>query len=612
MKKIIYISAAAMMLSLVSCEDAIDLQPKAEISIESYFNTEQDLKLFSNYFYANTLSNHETYDSQGDDMVAVPLSSLLQLGNSRTVPNSGGGWSWGVLRRMNTLLEYKDKCRDKSAIPKYEAVTRFFRAYFYFEKVKRFGDVPWIDHQLGSDDPQLYFPRDSREFIMKKMLEDIDFAIENLPVKEKEASAPYRVTAGAALALKANFCLFEGTFRKYHNIDLTSNGVSATGEEYVGHNWKYYLEQCVDACEKLMSGNYGKYKLYITGNAAEDYQALFNAQDANKDEYILAVKYDQVLNLKHNANAFTITPTQGRPGYTRKFVCTYLMKDGSRFTDKPGWQTMQFVDEMKDRDPRLQQSIRGLNYHRKGATLIEAPNLATTVTGYQPTKFVTESKLGSYNCDANTSSSNDLPEFRYAEVLLNYAEAKAELGSLIQEDLDKTVNEIRKRAGMTGLLSLAAANANPDPYMTASATGYTNVLGDNQGVILEIRRERGVEMVQEGRRWWDLMRWKAGEMVDQSFTGIYIPGPGSYDMTGDGKPDVIFYADGTAKPSAANGETVYGIGKDVILSDGNSGYIEGTKGLNRSPFNAGRDYLYPIPLDDITLNPNLEQNPGWK
>lgn len=600
MKKIIYISATAMMLSMVSCEDAIDLTPKAEISIENYFNTEEDLKLFSNYFYPHTLSNHEVYDSQGDDMVAVPLSSLLQAGASRTVPNSGGGWSWGVLRRMNTLLEYIDKCPDKDAVEKYTAVTRFFRAYFYFEKVKRFGDVPWIDRQLGSDDPQLYAPRDSREFIMTKMIEDIDYAIEHLPINSKEASAPYRVTAGAALALKSNFCLFEGTFRKYHGISIE------------GHDWTYYLDQCVDASEKLMSGQYGKYKLYSTGKPNEDYQNLFNAQDANKDEYILAVKYDQALNTKHNSNAFTLAPTQGQPGYTRKFICTYLMKDGSRFTDRPGWQTMQFVDEIKDRDPRLNQSIRGLNYHRKGSTAILATDFLVTLTGYQPTKFVTESKIGNFNCDANSSSSNDLPEFRYAEVLLNLAEAKAELGTLKQEDLNITINELRKRAGMTGMLSMADANANPDPYLMSSSTGYFNVTGENTGVILEIRRERGVEMIQEGRRWWDLMRWKCGEMIDQSFTGQYIPSPGSYDMTGDGVPDVIFYAADTPKPDNPNKETVFMIGKDVLLSDGNSGYIDGTRNRNRAGFNPARDYYYPIPLDDISLNPNLEQNPGWK
>lgn len=603
-KKLLYIPVAALlMFSATSCEDAIDLKPKASIGLDDYFQTETDLQLFSNYFYPNVLTqsvdNNPGFDNQGDDLIAAPLSTLLRAGNARSVPNSGGGWSWGVLRRINTLLEYIDKCPDKEAVEKYTAVARFFRAYFYFQKVERFGDVPWIDRQLDSTDPQLYAPRDSREFIMTKMLEDIDYAIEHLPNNKKEASAPYRVTQGAALALKSNFCLFEGTFRKYHGINLE------------GHDWRYYLEQCVDASEKLMSGQYGSYKLYTTGKPEEDYMNLFNAQDANKDEYILAVKYDQALGIKHNANAFTLVSTQGKPGYTRKFVCTYLMKDGTRFTDRPGWQRYQFKEEMQNRDPRLQQSVRGLGYHRKGATEILAPDLTLSHTGYQPIKFVTESRMGSYDMDMNETTSCDLPEFRYAETLLNLAEAKAELGTLAQADLDKTINELRRRAGMTGMLYMADANSNPDPYLMSATTGYSNVTGENAGVILEIRRERAIEMVQEGRRWFDLMRWKCGNMIDQDFTGMFFPGPGSYDLTGDDVPDVILYPAETKKPKAPNDEKVLEIGKDVILSDGNSGYVYGIKDQVRQGFNESRDYFYPIPLDDLNLNTNLEQNPEW-
>jgi len=602
MKKLLYISIVFLgMVGFTSCEDAIDLKPKSQIGLDEYFNNATDLQLFSNYFYPNILTQaydgDPTFDDQCDDMIASPLNEKLRAGQSRSVPASGGGWSWGVLRRINTLLEYIDKCPDKEAVEQYTGVARFFRAYFYFKKVKRFGDVPWVDRQLGSDDEQLFAPRDSREFIMTKMIEDIDYAIEHLPTNAQEKSAPYRVTKGAALALKSAFCLYEGTFRKYHNITLD------------GNDWQYYLQQSVDAAEKLMSGKYGKYKLYSTGNPNDDYRNMFAAQDANKDEYILAVKFDQGLKLKHNANAFTLVTTQGQPGYTRKFVCTYLMKDGSRFTDRPGWQTMQFVEEMKDRDPRLQQSVRGLNYHRQGATDILAADLKLSNTGYQPIKFVTESRMGNYDMDMNNTTSCDLPEFRYAEVLLNLAEAKAELGTLTQDDLDVTVNELRRRVGMTGLLSMTVANANPDPYLTSAETGYTTLPKENIGVILEIRRERGIELVQEGRRWDDLMRWKCGPMIDQSFTGMYLPGPGSYDFTGDGVPDVILYAEGTVKPKAPNGETILQIGKDVILSDGN--YVNGIADQVRQGFNEDRDYLYPIPINELNLNPNLVQNPGW-
>lgn len=609
MKKLLYFPML-MLLFLTSCD--LDLSPKDKVDVENFWNTATDLQLFTNYFYDNLLtqsmtSDNQCFEVQDDCKVGQNLSAVLKGGTYRDVPASGGGWSWGVLRRINTFLEYADRCEDKEAVRKYTGVARFFRAYFYFEKVKRFGDVPWIDRQLGSADEGLYNPRDSREFIMQKMLEDVDFAIEALPAKEKETSAPYRLTSGAALALKAQFCLFEGTFRKYHNIQIEG-----------AKPYTFYLEQCVDACEKLMSGKYGSYKLFSTGKPDSDYMNLFAAQDANKDEYILAVKYDQSMKILHNANAHTIVATQGQPGYTRKFVCSYLMKDGTRFTNQPNWQTMTFVEEVKNRDPRLAQSIRTLNYKRIGGKDVLAVDFTCTTTGYQPIKFVTESMSGSINMDKNVMSSNDLPQYRYAEVLLNYAEAKAELGQLTQDDLDKSVNLLRKRVGMTGMMNMADANANPDPYLMAdagadskTATGYYNVSGANTGVILEIRRERAVELVQEGFRWYDLMRWKCGKCIDQPFTGQYIPGPGSYDLTGDGVPDVIFYAKDTAKPATPNNEKVYELGVQIKLTDGNKGYINYYETQPRNGFNEGRDYFYPIPLDDLNLNPNLVQNPGW-
>lgn len=617
MKKLLYIPML-LLVGMTSCNDVLDLEPKDKVDIEHYFNTATDLQIFSNYFYDKVVVNSMSNDNWGfkaqDDCKANQnLSAVLKAGSYRTVPTSGGGWSWGTLRRINTFLQYADRCPDKEAVKKYSAVTRFFRAYFYFQKVQRFGDVPWVDRQLESNDPQLYAPRDSREFIMKKILEDIDYAIENLPVKEKESSAPYRVTKGAALALKSNVCLFEGTFRKYHNLNIPA-GTSYSGEAYESHDWKYYLDLCVKASEELMSGTSGKYKLFTTGKPAEDYTTLFAQQDASKDEYILAVKYDQTMKILHNGNAHGLVITQGKPGYTRKFVCSYLMKDGSRYTDKPGWQTMQFVDEMKDRDPRLGQSIRGLNYHRFGQTAILAANLEGSTTGYHATKFVGESKQGSIDMDKNNMSSNDLPEFRYAETLLNLAEAKAELETLTQADLNKTVNELRKRVGMTGMLDMATVNANPDPYLDGDInpqSGYFNVTGANKGVILEIRRERAIELVQEGRRWNDLMRWKCGKMIDQPFYGQYFPGPGSYDLTGDGKPNLILYAEGTAKPAAPNGELVWQIGKDIRLSESSYGYVDYYVTQDRQGFNEGRDYLYPIPTTDLDLNPNLVQNPGW-
>lgn len=591
--------------SFTSCEDSLDLTPKDRLDMTTYFTKATDLELYSNPYYNNILPK-QPFTQQSDQLVERTLSDVMMGGKKRFVPQTDGYWdkgdSWKDLRRINTLLDNADKCTDKAAVVKYTAVSRFFRAYLYFQLVRRYGDVPWYDHELGSADADLYKPRDSREFVMQKMLEDIDYAIENLPSKKEEKDSPFRATKGAALALKAQFCLYEGTWRKYHGLVLE------------GNDYNFYLNQAATAAQQLMDRNEYSIKR-LKGNPDTDYRDLFTQEVADPDEYILAIcasAEPALSGSRHNANAYTLKPTQGRPGITRKFICSYLMKDGSRFTDRAGWQTMQFTEEMKDRDPRLAQTIRGLNYTRIGSTTVLAPDLMMTATGYQPIKFVqARNTAGSDNDnDAIGSSTNDMPVYRYAEVLLILAEAKAELGTLTQADLDKTVNELRDRVGMPHLI-MSQANANPDPYLTSAETGYPNVTGANAGVILEIRRERAIEMVMEGVRLDDLFRWKAGKCLDQSLAGLYFPGPGKYDLTGDGKPDVGIYEAGQGKPTGV--AAAYQIDSDIFLSDGNRGYFDWHKGMKseRYGFNEDRDYLYPIPSDQISINPALVQNPGW-
>ncbi|HPM10055.1 MAG TPA: RagB/SusD family nutrient uptake outer membrane protein [Paludibacter sp.] len=591
MKKTILIITILLVPVLSSCE-MLDLEPKDQISQFDYFKNATDLELFSNPFY-NNLLDKSPFDEQSDIIVEAILTDVLTGGNRRTVPASGGGWSWGTLRRINTLLEHVDNCEDKDAVVKYTAISRFFRAYFYFDKVVRFGDVPWYDKQLGSADEDLYKPRDSRELIMSKMIEDIDFAIENLPA----GKSTYRVNKWAALALKSRFCLFEGTYRKYHNISLE------------GNDYKYYLNQSVAAAKEIIDNS--PYKLYSTENPTKDYLMLFAQKNADADEYILAIKFDYALGIRHNASAYTLVTTQGRPGLTRKFVNSYLMKDGSRFTDKAGWQEMSFLEETSNRDPRLAQSMRTPGYTRINQTQVLAPDLNLAVTGYQSIKFVQDPKSNSSNNDRTGSSDCDMPVFRLAEVFLNYAEAKAELGTLTQEDLDISINKLRKRVDMPDM-NMAAANSTPDVnYLGSETYGYPNVSGANKGVILEIRRERTIELLQEGFRLSDLYRWKAGKAIDQSFMGMYFAGAGEYDLTGDGKADIVLYPKDTPKPPAQEGVVPFELEKDIFLSNVTSGYIDFHQKVERNGFNEQRDYLYPIPIDERTLNNNLTQNPGW-
>ena len=580
MKKSILLMAVASLFA-VSCD--LDKLPLANLSPDSFFSTRNELDAFANNFYTN-FPGSSVFEEESDLIIKNSRSDWMRDG--RSVPGSGGGWTWTALRDFNTLIEMSSNCTDENVRDEYIGVARFFRAWFYFEKVKRFGDVPWYDRQLGSSDKDLYKPRDSRELVMSHVVEDLDFAIAHLPVKH----SVYKVTKWTALALKSRACLFEGTFRKYHGFKLD------------GHTAEWYLEQAAAAGEEFISTS--GYSVYAGGGVENSYRDLFASEDAIGTEIILARDYDKNLSIKHNGTYYTLG-NYGNPGMTRKMFCSYLMKDGSRFTDKDGWKIMSFVDEVKNRDPRLSQSIRTPGYKRIGSDKVEAPDFGHTETGYMITKYMQGADLG---VDLYGASYNDLPLFRSAEVYLNFAEAKAELGTLTQADLDKSIKLLRDRVGMPNI-DMAVANASPDPYLMAEDTGYPNVTGANAGVILEIRRERTVELFDENFRFYDLIRWKNGQAITHKFLGMYFPAPGAYDLDGNGTLDVCFYTDSAPSGLPAN-VVKFKIGERIFFTEGDHGYVDVTPNLP-GVWNENRDYFYPIPTDELTLNPNLVQNPGW-
>ena len=228
--KILTIIAAAVCFA--SCD--LNYTPLSKLSPETFFSNENELQAFSNTFYSTL--NMNTYDEVSDLHIKNSLSEVMN--GTRTVPNSGGGWSFTDLRNFNTLIEYSVNCPDEKVRTQYVALARFFRANYYYEKVERFGDFPWYDKQLGTEDAELYKPRDSREFIMTKIVEDLDYAIANLSDKKDL----YRVTKWSALALKARICLFEGTFRKYHAGTNVLATLPADAKPYT-----YYLQLAADA-----------------------------------------------------------------------------------------------------------------------------------------------------------------------------------------------------------------------------------------------------------------------------------------------------------------------------------------------------------------------------
>ena len=600
-------------LALCSCEDYLTQENPNKIESEYYFTDESSLEIYTNGFirsFATAIKSFVDGDKNADTHSWDGQAAYFMDNYSADDATNWTTSNWSQLRSINYYLDnMRNAVASDAILDHYEGVGRFFRALFYIDKVQTFGAVPWYDTSIDATDQEALFKdRDNREYVCRKILAALDYACTYCsPAASYRNQASY-IHRYVALALKARFCLYEGTMRKYHTLD------PSTGRPWQSDESAMYLGECVKACEAIIGD--GVY--HLTDNAADrrtQYRAMFiesNATTAYANEIIWARNYDSELNVTHYMNSYFINQQYANYAFTRQFINTYLMTDGTPFTDKyPDYDSVDFTTECSGRDYRLAQTIRTPGFTRDGGTTQWAPDVTFSKTGYQPIKWLTDDS----SKDTNTSKcDNDVPLMRYAEVLLNYAEAKAELGSLSPDDLNITVNEIRSRVGMPAL-TMRDLDKQPDWYLSSEEYGYPNVTGSNEIVnaILEIRRERTVELIQEGFRLQDLYRWKAGYCIDQAISGMYFPGPGEYKLAGKETADLILYKAGETKPQAGEGVSVYELGSDIILSEGDKGYVYYHKTVEnlRTPFNEERDYLYPIPSGERSLNPNLTQNPGW-
>ncbi|GEP96693.1 RagB/SusD family nutrient uptake outer membrane protein [Chitinophaga cymbidii] len=578
----LFILASVLLLSACS-KDFLERYPTASVTPPTFFQSESDFITYTNQFYGYLPGDAEIYGESADNIVKSSVDQ--QVSGTRLIPTTDSKWGWSELRTINFMLtsENVKNYHDAAVRDHYVGLAKFFRAYFYFEKIRIFGDVPWYGVVIATnDEANLMKPRDSRVLIVDSILSDINFAIDHLDAGKKVE----RVTKWTALALKSRICLYEGTWRKYHTE------FNLPGAEEL-------LNECVAASQTLMEE--GPYMVYTKtdGPTGKPYQDLFATLTLEPvaDEVILGRRYSNELSLKHGLQFYITARTQGKPGLEKRLVNSYLMADGSRFTDIPGYDTLQYYEEVQNRDPRLAQTIRTPGYTRIGQTTPVAVDFESTMTGYQPIKWMNNPSF-----DGNGQSIQDLVLFRLGEVLLNYAEAKAELGTLNQADIDKSIWLLRDRVSMPNL-NMAAANASPDPYLAAL---YKNVNGANKGVILEIRRERRIELIMESHlRWEDIMRWKEGQILTAPFQGMYFPRPGFYDLDRNGVMDVEIYTG--SKPPATGPYQI----PASDLSGGTKGNIVTNRNIVKV-FDETKDYLWPLPIEDLTLNKKLEQNPNWK
>lgn len=563
-------------LILGSCEDFLDKLPLDQITDQNYWKTTGDLELYVNQYYTQfpgfTVGAQSggifVIDNNSDNM--VPATFNTTLGGLSTLPSSGGGWTWSNIRSVNIFLaNYRKVTSPLEDYNTYVGEAMFFKAYFYFDLLKRFGDVPWYTEPLQTNSEGLFAVRTPRHVVADSILSLLDNAIGRL--KQVDDAIPFRVNKEVALLFKSRVALFEGTWEKYQ---------SGTVFESAENHANEYLQQAADAAEVLI--NAGNISVYSTGNPSSDYVNLFNAADySGVSEVMLWKKFDRTLSMGHSA--YLTTYNGHGTGLSKAMVDSYLVTDGLPISMSANYHgDDDYIAATVDRDPRLAQTIflPGDDVTVRDGNVVksfERPDLAESsffinTTGYQIEKGHRPVKYT--DADFNDSDNASII-FRYAEALLNYAEAKSELGTITQPDLDKSINKLRDRVGMPHMI-LTTINTWNDPAWDFPALSP---------VINEVRRERRVELAAEGFRFDDLRRWRAHHLI----VGVRPLG---------------------AKFSAIDFPEIE-IGQDVFLNE--DGYVDPYQKSLPSGwrFDPNRDYLSPIPTNELTLNANLAQNPGW-
>jgi hypothetical protein len=555
---------AALLLAACDADEFLTKPPLDELTDENYWSSENNVRTFAYGFYTDHFEGYGTgYFSWGGsfwgDGINDDFAKFVPDQYPTTVPNSSGEWSFDNIRRANLMIDRVSEVpMDEEAVDHWTGIARFFRAMEYADKVNTFGDFPWYGEVIDeTNTEQLFRPRSPRTQVMDSVLADFTFAYENVratdPLTGPEGLV---VTRDVVLAFMSRIFLFEGTYIKYHDIDPGK----ATE----------YLEAAQWAANQLIDA--GNYRLH------DNYRTLFNALSlSGNPEVILYRAYDSG-EITHSLHTYVNVEAQN--GITKSAIDAYLAEDGLPVSVSPLYDGDRSIDEvMTNRDPRLPASI---------VDELRLTGLRSdySTTGYSSFKFFNESIANSPEGGNSNFNPTDAVEVRYAEVLLNYAEATAERGALTQADLDKSINLLRDRVGMPHLQIVGG-----EPAVNGVVYDDPERDPDVPPLLWEIRRERRIELLMEGFRHDDLRRWRKLEYAD----------------TPDSDANRGAWIDESEWPDALS----------VTIEDGaTEGYIVPAPSLAaQRVLTDPRVYLAPVPLDQIALysdqGVDLAQNPGW-
>jgi hypothetical protein len=572
MKRLTIIIFALFVLICNACNpDFLERTPLDAVTTLDYFNTPDELRTYLNQFY--NAANFPKYANHGSDFESdnqVALAPHQRLEGSRVV-RASGGMGFNSVRSINYFFDNYRKIEENHAFEDYRQYVGeayFFRGLIYFDLLRTYGDIQIITTELGTNAPELYNPRNPRNEVADFIIGQLDSAAMYL-TSDKTGGAG-RVNRWMALLIQSRAALYEGTWEKYH---------ANTPFVVANPDPDKYFAKAAEAAYEII--NSGVYAIYNTGNPDADYRDLFALQDfTSNSEVMFWRRYDNELTRGDqsftNDRNFRMETPMGRT-ITKQLADAYLCVDGRPISASPlfgGYGTLP--EEAKNRDPRFYQTIAtpeevwkifedgNIQYWSEAYTQLNSTGDFNAPSGYIIQKGYNPHMR--YHVQQYEESPGMV--YRYAEALLNYAEAKAELGTITQDDIDISIRPLRDRVAMPNL-NLADISYDPNwdfPELSP--------------LINEIRRERRVELAAEGFRWDDIARWAA---ADELIVGKRPKG---------------FHA-------GQINENPFPVDEDGFLDPFRTALPNGYQ------FKLDRDYLNAIPISELVLNPNLDQNPGW-
>ena len=575
----------ATAVSFSSCDDFLTRDPQDTVTdVPSFWNNEENLRTsfldYYTYFFPGYRSSWERADNFAETNVADWTDDNAQevatLFTKVAPTSDAGNWNFKKIRNMNLLLSrIQSSTLGEEAKNHWSGVARFFRAMEYAKLVQKFGDVPYYDAVVGStDNEQLYRARDPRTTVMDKVNEDLAFACTNIRVND--GTKGLTVNRAVAQGFASRIMLFEGTWQKYH----ANNTAKATE----------YLKAAKDYAAALMQTN--------AYSIAPSYKSLTTSEDlAGNPEIIMYRSYVENV-VMHSLMSFQNTEME-MSSPSRSFVDAFLTKNGLPIhqAGNTEYKGKEYAKEILNRDPRLADNI-----DEESGLRLNGVAAVYAASGYYANRYVNKDLINKPGGMSNTNTT-DAPVMKLNEVMLNYIEAAAELAdlgqyTLTQADFDKTINAIRDRQSTKMPHVTLAGNAlkvngveinDPDRDATVKP------------ILWEIRRERRVELAYEGVRFNDLRRWGKLEYADMVKNkklnmGAWI-----------NKADYPENAEALAKITLCD--------ENGNIVTGNEGYIMPITEVAKMRQMADKDYLYPIPVDQITMYEThgfkLTQNPGW-